>query len=207
MPDPRWLEWANRIRAIARAGHTYTKDVYDRERYEQLQQLAAEIMATYTDTDMDTIYELIDGDTGYPTPKVDVRGVLFQQDRVLLVQEIMDGGRWTLPGGWADIYDTPSEAVTREVYEESGYTTRAVKLLAVYDRQQWPHPPHPNYTYKLFFLCELLHGEPTTSIETSGVGWFSIDRLPELSLSRVLPEQILRCYEHYVHPEQPTDFD
>jgi len=123
------------------------------------------------------------------------------------VQEVQDGGRWTLPGGWADIYESPSESVEREVFEESGYRARAVRLLAVYDRQKWPHPPHPNYTYKLFFLCEITGGQPATSLETSGVGWFGPDELPELSTARILPEQIARLFEHARHPDWPADFD
>ncbi len=207
MTDPQWLNWANRLRAIAAAGRTYSRDPYDRQRFDQIAELAAEILAAHTDTDMAAIAGLIDADLGYPTPKVDVRGVVFQEGKILLVQEVQDGGRWTLPGGWADIYESPSESVVREVFEESGYRTRAVKLLAVYDRQKWPHPPHPNYTYKLFFQCEITGGEPATSLETSGVGWFGPDELPELSTSRVLPEQIARFFEHARHPEWPTDFD
>lgn len=207
MTEPKWLHWANRIRAIAQAGLTYTDGVFDRERYEQLQDIVAEILAEYTDADMETLHELIDGDFGYPTPKVDVRGVIFHNGKVLLVQEILDDDRWTLPGGWADIYDSPAESVEREILEESGYEARAVKLLAVYDRQKWPHPPHPNYTYKLFFLCELTGGQARNSIETSGVGWFPVDDLPELSLSRVLPEQILHFFKKAQQPESPTDFD
>ncbi|GAB4574418.1 MAG: NUDIX hydrolase [Anaerolineae bacterium] len=207
MTDPQWLVWANRIRAIAAAGRTYTRDPFDRERYEQLQQIAAEILTAHTDTDVDTLYELIDGDFGYPTPKVDVRGVVLREGRILLVREKLDDGRWTLPGGWADIYDSPSESVEREIEEESGFEARAVRLLAVYDRQKWPHPPHPNYTYILFFLCEITGGQPTTSLETGGVGWFPPDALPELSTGRVLPEQIARLVELARHPEWPTDFD
>lgn len=207
MPHPKWLEWANRIRAVAAAGITYTRDPYDRERYEQLEHLAAEILAEHTDTDEETLYELIDGDFGYPTPKVDVRGVVLRAGKILLVQESMDGDRWTLPGGWADIYDSPAEAVEREVFEESGYEARAVRLLAVLDRQKWPHPPHPSYTYKLFFLCKITGGAPGTSLETSGVGWFGPQELPELSTGRVLPEQIARLFELARHPEWPADFD
>ncbi len=207
MPHPKWLEWANRIRAIAAAGITYTRDPYDRERYEQLEHLAAEILAAYTDTDEETLFELIDGDFGYPTPKVDVRGVIFRAGKILLVQESADDNRWTLPGGWADIYDSPAEAVEREVFEESGYEARAVRLLAVLDRQKWPHPPHPNYTYKLFFLCEITGGAPATSLETNGVGWFGPDELPELSTGRVLPEQIARLFALAGDPAAPTDFD
>ncbi len=207
MIDPKWLEWANRVRAIAQAGLTYTEGVFDRERYQALQAIAAEIMAEYTGADLPTLHDLIVADIGYPTPKIDVRGAVIKDGQILLVKEVLDAGRWTLPGGWADIYDSPRQAVEREIVEESGYTARAVKLIGVYDRQRWPHPPHPSYVYKLFFLCELTGGAPTVSIETSGVGWFSPDDLPELSTGRVLPEQIARCFAHARHPEWPTDFD
>jgi ADP-ribose pyrophosphatase YjhB (NUDIX family) len=115
--------------------------------------------------------------------------------------------RWTLPGGWADVGESPTEGVVREVREESGYEVRAVKLLALHDRGRHPHPPHTYAIYKLFFLCELLGGVPTASIETAGVGFFPEDDLPELSVGRVLPEQIRRFFEHLRHPHWPTDFD
>ncbi len=207
MTDPKWLEWARRIQAIARAGLTYTEGVFDRERYERLQTIAAEIMAGYTGADMQTVRGLLDKDLGYPTPKVDVRGAVFRDGKILLVQEALDNNRWTLPGGWADIYDTPSEAVIREICEESGFHTRAVKLLAVYDKNKQGHPPGPNYTYKLFFRCEIVSGKPRSSIETNGIAFFAADEIPELSPGRVLPHQIARMFEHYHHPDWPTDFD
>ena len=143
---------------------------------------------------------------GYATPKVDVRGVVFRDEKILLVKERRDG-RWTLPGGWADVNDSPGEATVREVYEESGYSTRAIKLLACYDRHKHGHPPFAFHIYKLFFQCELLGGKPTNSIETEDVGWFSENEIPPLSLPRVTPEQIARFFEHHNHPNWPTDFD
>jgi ADP-ribose pyrophosphatase YjhB (NUDIX family) len=137
---------------------------------------------------------------------VDVRGVVFRGDAVLLVKERADG-RWSVPGGWADVYDSPSEATVREVYEESGYRTRAVKLLALYDRVRQGHPPHPFHTYKVFFQCEVLGGSPEESVETAGAEFFSEDNLPELSTGRVTTAQIRRFFEHYRRPEMPTDFD
>ncbi|MFC1959900.1 NUDIX hydrolase [Chloroflexota bacterium] len=213
MPDPQWLNWANRLRSIAQAGLTYSENVYDRERYEMLLGLAAEIMEAQTDADYDTIYDLIDGDVGYPTPKVDVRGAIIQDGKILLVQEVLDDNRWTLPGGWADVYDSPSEAIEREVFEEAGYHVKATRLVAVYDRDRWPHPPHPSYTYKLFFLCEIVPdaqhrtGAAATNHETSGIDWFSPDALPELSQGRTLSEQVARCFAHYHDPALPTEFD
>jgi len=145
-------------------------------------------------------------ESGYATPKVDVRGVVFRDDAILLVQERRDG-QWTLPGGWADVNDSPAEATEREIWEESGYRARAVKLLACWDRNKHGHPPYGYHIYKLFFQCELLGGEPTESTETADVGWFREDEIPPLSLPRVTPAQIARFFEHYRHPEWPTDFD
>jgi ADP-ribose pyrophosphatase YjhB (NUDIX family) len=203
-----WLAWVKRLRSIAQAGLTYTENAFDRERYEQLLALAAEMAAVQTGGDAARILGLFSEARGYETPKVDVRGIVFQADRILLVRELLDAGRWTLPGGWADVNDRPSEAVEREVWEESGYGVRAAKLLAVYDRRLHGHRPPPIYgVYKLFFLCELLGGEATASIETAGAAFFPEDEIPELSLGRVTHTQIARFFEHHRHPEWATDFD
>jgi ADP-ribose pyrophosphatase YjhB (NUDIX family) len=114
---------------------------------------------------------------------------------------------WTLPGGWADVNESPAEAVVREVYEESGYQTRAVRLLALYDRRKHDHPPHPWHIYKVFFKCELVGGAPATSIETDGVAFFHKDEIPPLSVGRVTAAQIARFFEHYHNPSWPADFD
>ncbi len=206
MNEPQWLVWARQLQAHAQNGLTYSRDPYDLERFGAIRTLAAEIMAAYTQADMHTLHSLFDQQTGYATPKVDVRAVVFRDDELLMVREKVDGG-WTLPGGWADVGDSPSEAAVREVFEESGYRVRAVKLLAVYDRNRHNHPPIPWYVYKLLFRCELLGGEPTESMETDGIGFFKEHQLPELSLSRVVPEQIHRMFEHLRHPDWPTDFD
>jgi len=204
--DPTWLEWAQQLQAIAQNGLTYVKDPYDAERYEAIRELAAEIVATHSNLELDHIHDLFAGEIGHATPKVDVRGAVFRANTILLVRERSDG-LWTLPGGWADINESPGEAVVREVYEESGYHTRAVKLLALYDRNRHGHKPFPFHVYKLFFQCELVGGGPSTSIETDGVAFFAEDELPDLSLLRVTLPQIARLFEHYRHPEWPTDFD
>ncbi len=204
----RWLTWVKALRSIARSGLTYSEGPFDLERYEQLQDIAAEIAAAYADADFAVVRDLFAGAEGYETPKVDVRGVVFNNEAILLVRELMDGGRWTLPGGWADVNDRPSEAVEREVWEESGYRVRATKLLAVYDRRLHGHaPPKPWGVYKLFFRCEMLGGEPTASLETSGARFFTEDAIPELSVSRTTPEELARFFAHRRHPDWPTDFD
>ncbi|PHJ58621.1 ADP-ribose pyrophosphatase [Nostoc linckia z18] len=204
--EPKWLEWSQKLQAIAQNGLTYSEGVYDIERYKQLRAVATEIMATYSNVEHSYLLDLFSGEVGYATPKVDVRGAIFRDDTILLVKERADG-LWTLPGGWADVGESPSEVVVKEVYEESGYQTRATKLLAVYDRDKQGHPPFPFYVYKLFFKCELIGGSPSSSIETEAVDFFPEDALPELSIGRVTPTQIARLFQHYRQPDLPTDFD
>jgi ADP-ribose pyrophosphatase YjhB (NUDIX family) len=204
--NPDWLEWAQRLQAIAQNGLTFSRDHFDIERYEALREIAAEILAAHSDVDVNLIRDLFAGHVGYATPKVDVRGVVFRDDAILLVKERSDGC-WTLPGGWADVGDSPAEAVVREIAEESGYLTRAVKLLALYDRNKHGHPPIPDHAYKVFFLCEIIGGAPAESTETNGVGFFAEDELPSLSLTRVVPAQIARLFAHYRNPDLPADFD
>ncbi len=202
-----WLGWARRMQAIAQNGLTFARDPFDQERYEQLRQLAAEVMAAGSTLPVERAVELFTAETGYATPKVDVRGVVFRDDTILLVKEKSDGC-WSLPGGWADVSSSPAENVTREIFEETGFQTRAVKLLAFYDREKHPHdPPYVQHVYKIFVRCEIVGGEATTSNETDAVGFFGEHSLPALSLARVTPSQIVRCFEHHRQPGLPTDFD
>jgi len=204
--EPRWLSWAQRLQAIAQTGLTYAPNQYDVERYEEVREIAAEMMAEGSHGELATIRGLFASQAGYATPKVDVRGVVFRENRILLVKEREDGG-WTLPGGWADVGESPADATVREVREESGFETRAVKLLAVYDRNRHGHTPIPFHAYKLFFRCEIIGGAPANSVETEGVDWFAEDSMPVLSISRVTPVQIHRFFEHLRNPGWPTEFD
>ena len=204
---PRWLDWSRELQAIAQNGLLFSENVFDRQRYEAVRDIAVQIMAAGSDEPLEAVSALFSGQAGYATPKVDVRGVVFRDDQILLVREAQDG-LWTLPGGWADPNESPSGAVTREVFEEAGFTTRAVKLLAVLDRARHPHVPlHPFSVYKLFIRCEIESGEARPSLETLEAAFFPEDRLPPLSLARVVPSQIARCFEHLRHPEWPANFD
>ena len=206
MSNPKWLEWSQKLQSLARAGLTYTENKFDVERYHKISDIAAEIVAEYAAVDMPVIKSIFDAEAGYQTPKVDARGVIFRDDKILLVKELSDGG-WTLPGGWMDVGEPPGEAVAREVREEAGYVVRAVKLMAVYDRSMHGHPPYLFYIYKLFFMCDLLGGEATTSIETGGAEFFGMDELPPLSIARTTREEIERCFVHHQQPNLPTEFD
>jgi ADP-ribose pyrophosphatase YjhB (NUDIX family)/catechol 2,3-dioxygenase-like lactoylglutathione lyase family enzyme len=206
LKEPKWLEWAKRIQAIAQTGEKYTKDLFDRDRYGQLTEIAAEIVAQYADEPMPRIHKLFSDQKGYATPKIDVRGAVFQENRILLAKERSDG-LWTLPGGWADINQSASESVIREVKEETGFETRVIKLAALLDKRKQGHPPELFHTYKAFFLCELLGGTATPSLETSEVGFFERQNIPELSLHRVTAAQIERMFRHLENPTFQTDFD
>ncbi len=205
--EPDWLRWARRIQAISQIGLTFSKNPYDLERYGELQTLASEMVAKGSGTEVQMVVDLFREQSGYATPKVDVRGVVFSEDRILLVRELEDGG-WTLPGGWADVGESPSEAVCREILEESGYEAKTLRLLAVYDRSKHPHvPPYPFHIYKIFIQCEIIGGEPCSSLETSGASFFLEGEIPELSISRTTPGQIKRFFEMMRHPKMPADFD
>jgi ADP-ribose pyrophosphatase YjhB (NUDIX family) len=200
------IDWARKVQAIAQNGLAFTNDPFDRERYTELGELVASLLATELDVPIAQAKGFWAGDEGYVTPKVDVRGGIFEDGRVLLVRERSDG-RWTLPGGWVDINDSPSGAVAREIREESGYEAKAVKLAALVDKLRHPHPPGLHHIYKLFFLCQRTGGAPKVSNETDAVQFFPVQALPELSTGRVLAAQIERLYQHQLHPELPTDFD
>lgn len=205
--EPRWILWARELQALAQTGLHFASTDYDKERYQRVSNIAAEMFEQQTQIEGPSIRTVFAAQSGYATPKIDVRAAIFQDNRILLVQERSDG-LWTLPGGWADVNDSPSEAVEKEVLQESGFKARAGRLLALFDRAKHPHdPPFPFHIYKLFFLCQIEGGNPTTSVETSAVEFFSPDALPPLSLSRVTAEQIRFCFEAARNPNQPTAFD
>ena len=193
------------MNAIAHNGLLYSQNPFDLERYKLVRKIAAEIMAAHTGVETDVVEDFFACEEGYATPKVDVRGAVFREGALLFVKEPQDG-LWSLPGGWADVGDSPSEAVVREVLEEAGYTTRAVKLLAVYDRNKHPHPPMPHHAYKLFIQCELLSPMPAGNPEAEA-RFFTEDAIPELSVARVTAEQVARLFEHFRHPDWPADLD
>src|SRR5438309_6135901 len=205
MQSPSWLRRAQRLAAISQNGLTFTKDPFERARWEEVRQLAAEMLADGAGASIDQALAMLAAETGYATPKVDVRAAVFQEDEILLVQERSDG-RWTLPGGWCEVGEAPGVAAAREVEEESGYRVRTTKLLAVYDKLRHGHPPSTWHAYKLFFRCELTGGAPASSIETAAAGFFAEDGLPPLSLGRVTEAQIRRMFAHARDPSLPADF-
>lgn len=200
------LDCFRRIQAIAQNGLAYSRDPFDQERFEELRTLAAHCLASLAGGDACDLLPLLQQEKGYATPKVTVRGAMFQDDQVLLVRERSDG-KWTLPGGWVEVNESPSEAVVKEVREESGFDVTVTKLVAVHDRRKHPHPPMFFHVYKLFFLCERVGGTATEGLETDGVAFFPETDLPELSTARVTTEQIGMVFRHKRTSGLPTEFD
>jgi ADP-ribose pyrophosphatase YjhB (NUDIX family) len=204
----RRLELFRSLHALARTGLHFCRDEYDRERYEQIERIAAELLAGGAALTPEELQQAWGRETGYVTPKVEVRGAVFRpgDGKVLLVRETADG-LWTLPGGWADVNDSPAGAVRREIEQEAGFRTSVTKLAALYDRNAHGHGPSLSHSWKAFFLCDVVGGEARGSYETDAVGFFSADELPPMSLGRCTPQQVLRMRQHWLAPALATDFD
>ncbi|WP_041060689.1 NUDIX hydrolase [Vibrio owensii] len=193
----KWLDWAKQLQAIAQAGDAYSKDAYDLERFKMVEDIAHQMFADISDKSVADIQNLFIPESGYPTPKVDLRAGVIKDGKILLVREREDGG-WTLPGGWADVCETPSSGVVREVLEESGLVVARPKLIAIRDRAMHDYqPPYPFHIYKMFFLCEYVSGEPKENIEVSEIDFFTQHKIPPLSQSRVLPRDIEMVFDAF----------
>jgi len=206
----RWLQWARELQTIAQAGLTYSKSQFEIEHCKRILGIVAEMVASQSETSALEVERILKLEEGYATPKIDVRGAVFQDGKILLVREIADEGRWTLPGGWADIGFTPSENAEREVFEESGLEVKTKKLAGLFDRRKHVQDNTIWHIYKMFFICEVVGGELAPSIETSEARWFLESELPdesEISRGRSRKYHIERMFEHYRIPELPTDFD
>jgi ADP-ribose pyrophosphatase YjhB (NUDIX family) len=203
---PRWLAWAREIQALSQSGLTFSNNEYERERYRRLAEIAAEILESHTRLSQEEALKSFSLEPGYATPKVDVRGAVVRDDRILLVQERVDE-RWCMPGGWADVGDLPSEVATREVREESGYQVVPYKVVGVFDANRDGRPMAFYHAYKIVFLCELAGGEAQPSHETLAVGFFAFNDLPPLSSNRTSERHLAEVRAHLRDPNRPPAFD
>ncbi len=208
-PDasPKWLQWAREIRSLAQAGITYTKDQFDKERYSRLIELSAEIVAEHEAVTAESVLSLFNAQTGYSTPKVSVRAAVFQNKKILLVQEKTDG-LWSMPGGWADVGEGPRSVLEREVWEEASIKVDSGKLVALLDVNRSGRPLELFHAYKLIFLCTAQDdGAPAPGFETKAAGYFSLGNLPPLSSNRTNLRDIELVKRHRSQPELPTHVD
>jgi ADP-ribose pyrophosphatase YjhB (NUDIX family) len=203
---PRWLQWAREIQAIAQTGQTYACNDWQSQRYHRLMEISAEIISEHTSHPIEPIRESFISQPGYATPKVDVRGAVFRGGKILLVREKTDDG-WTMPGGWADVGDSPAHGAEREVWEESGFRVRARKVIGVYDANRTP-PLELYHAVKLVFLCDIISGEARTSDETSDVGFFGQDEIPQpFAGERTQARHIEHAFAAYRNPNISTVFE
>jgi len=202
---PKWLAWAREIYSLSQSGLTYSENEYDRERYRRLQEITAEIIASQAEVSKEGALESFSMQAGYITPKIDVRGAVIQENKILLIQERADG-KWAMPGGWADLGNAPASVAEREVWEESGFRVEAEKVVAVIDANRI-EPMEFYHAYKIIFLCKLLSGEPRTSYETLAVDFFDLNDLPPLSIYRTNENMLREVFAHVQDPNRPTAFD
>lgn len=202
----QWLSYIQRIRALAQNGLAYSPNKYDIDRYEELRQISEAMLADLTGISVERIADIFKDEKGYATPKVDVRGVIFKDNGILMVREKIDDC-WSLPGGWADIGFTPGEIAVKEVREESGFVVEPVKLLAVLDKRCHDHPPALEYTYKIFILCNIIGGGAAPGMETSDVAFFERDKLPTLSRERNTNEQVRMLFAFLDDKDKAAIFD
>lgn len=203
--SPQWLSWTREIFSICKAGLAYTQNEYDLERYKRLLEINAEIIENQSELGKEAVLESFSMQAGYATPKIDVRGAVVREGKILLIQEKADG-KWAMPGGWGDIGDTPAETAAREVWEESGFTVKVDKLIGVYDANRI-QPFEFYHAYKLIFLCTITGGEQTTSIETLAVDFFEMNNLPALSESRTNQRMLDEVFAHVADPLRPAHFE
>jgi ADP-ribose pyrophosphatase YjhB (NUDIX family) len=209
MPEtttPRWLAWAREIQALSQTGLTFATTEYETLRYRRLAEIAAEIIQEHTRLPQEAVLDSFLMQPGYATPKVDVRGAVVREGQILLVRERTDG-RWTMPGGWADVGDLPSEMVVREVWEESGFRVEPRKVIGVFDANRGGRPLELYHAYKIVFLCEITGGEARPSNETSAVGFYDFDDLPPLSTNRTHSRHLTEVRAHLQDSDRPAAFD
>ena len=202
----KWLKWAMEIQAIAQSGLAYTDNAYDTERYERLRQLSAEIIAEKSNIPLGKVKDLFCNETGYQTPKLDTRAAVFKEGKILLVHE--KNGTWSLPGGWCDVLQSVRTNTVKEVKEETGLDVKAVRLIALQDRNKHNVPVYAYGVCKVFILCELIGGEFTENIETTEIAFFDVENLPANPANeKTTAQQIRMCFEAYKEENWQPYFD
>ena len=202
----KWLSWAIEIQSLAQAGITYTKDLYDKERYERLREISAEMLKEKTNVPLEKVKDLFCNEIGYQTPKLDTRAVIFKDNKILLVHE--KNGTWSLPGGWCDVLESIKSNTIKEVKEETGLNVKAIKIISIQDRNKHNTPMYAYGVCKVFVLCEIIDGEFKENIETTEIDYFALEDLPKkLADEKCNKEQIKMCFKAYNDNNWQVQFD
>lgn len=203
--NEKWLQWAVELQSIAQAGLFYGKDPFDLERYERIREISAEMISYKTEIPLEKVKDLFCNEAGYQTPKLDTRAVIFENNKILLVQE--KSGKWSLPGGWVDVDVSVKENTIKEVKEEAGLDVTADRIIAVQDREKHNLPVYAYKVCKIFVLCSVIGGKFEKNLETTDSRYFGLDELPELAEEKNTKEQIEMCFEAYQAENWVTMFD
>lgn len=202
----KWLKWAIEIQSLAQNGLAYTNSIYDKERYERLREISGEIISNKTDISKEKINDLFCNEVGYQTPKIDTRGVIFKDNKILLVQE--KDGRWAIPGGWCDVLETIKSNTIKEVKEETGLNVNTLKIIAIHDRSKHNKQIDAYRIMKIFVLCEVINGEFQENSETIKTDYFSLNEIPNnLALEKTSFNQIEMCFKAYNDDNWQVEFD
>ena len=202
----QWLEWAKELQFIAQAGLTYSENTFDRERFQRVREISAEIMSLMSDITQETIKGLFCNETGFQTPKLDTRAAIFDDEgRILLVKE--NNGTWSLPGGWVDVMQSVKSNTIKEVREEAGLDVETIRLIAVQDRNKHNTPPYAYNICKVFVLCKAIGGSFQANAETVESRYFALDELPLLAEEKNNREQIEMCFKANADENWQTLFD
>lgn len=202
----KWLKWAIEIQSLAQSGLAYTNNVYDIERYEKLREISAEMIAEKSNLNLEKVKDLFCNETGYQTPKLDTRAVIFKDNKILLTHE--NNGTWALPGGWCDVLESVESNTIKEAKEETGLDVKATKVIAIQDRNKHNTPVYAYGVCKVFILCEVIGGKFEENIETTEIKYFSLEDLPQnLAEEKTNKEQIEMCFEAYNNKDWQTQFD
>jgi ADP-ribose pyrophosphatase YjhB (NUDIX family) len=195
-----WLDCSKKLEAIAKTGIFYSSNPYETERFEQIASIANDLISHYSNSEPQKVEMLYNMENGYVTPKTDIRSVVIKNKQILMVKEKADG-KWTIPGGWADIGYTPFEVAVKETFEEAGLNVKPVRVLAIMDKKCHPHPPSPFYSYKIFILCKIEGGVLQPGTETLEAKFFNITDLPPLSEERLTIDQLKIVIERAENPD------
>ena len=202
----KWLKWAIEIQSLAQSGLAYTNNVYDIERYERLREISAEMLAEKADLSIEKVKNLFCNETGYQTPKIDTRAVVFKDNKILLTHE--NNETWSLPGGWCDVLESVKSNTIKEVKEETGLDVEAIKVIAIQDRNKHNKPIYAYGVCKIFLLCNIIGGEFIENIETTEIKYFPLNEIPNnLAEEKTNREQIEMCFEAYKDKNWKTQFD
>lgn len=202
----KWLKWAMEIQSLAQSGLAYTDNVYDIERYEKLREISAEMLAEKTNLSVEKVKDLFCNETGYQTPKIDTRAVIFKNNKILLTHE--NNGTWSLPGGWCDVLESVKSNTIKEVKEETGLDVEAIKVIAIQDRNKHNKPIYAHSVCKVFILCDIIGGEFKKNIETTEIQYFSLNEIPNnLAEEKTNKEQIELCFKAYNDKNWQIQFD